>query len=137
MPVSIERIIAENRLTNAIFRRAWSWRDYTLQYIYIFAIIASLIAFDYNMRVLLVPLWVYGFVCIMYIAVRIAFNVSANKEAAEKEDALIKYILNENTEVDEVFSKDEIKERLLSHSYNSGRHASFDEFESWRHWEAQ
>jgi len=115
-PKSIDRIVAENRRTDAIFRKSWSWRDYTFQYFYIAAIIVLLFVFDYSMRILWVPLWVYGFICIMYIAVRIAFNISNNKKAAEKEDNLIKYILIENHFADEIYCSDEIKDRLLSKS---------------------
>ena len=130
-PKSIERIIAENRMTDAIFRRTWSWKDYTFQYLYIVAIIVLLFVFDYSMRILWVPLWVYGFVCIMYIAVRIAFNVSINKKAAEKEDKLIEYILNENLEENEVYCNDEIKDRLLLKSKTKVAHAIPSDMDTW------
>jgi len=130
-PKSIERIIAENRLTDAIFRRTWSWKDYTFQYFYIAAIIVLLFIFDYNMRILLIPLWVYGFICIMYIAVRIAFNISINKEAAEKEDKLIEYILNENHAENDVYCSDEIKDKLLLKSKAKTTQAIPADMDSW------
>ena len=130
LPVSLERIIAENRVTNALFRKTCSWSDYTIQYIYVFVIITITIIFDYNTRIFWVPLWVYSFVCIMYIAVRIAFNITANKEAANIEDELIKSILHDIRAEDEVYSKDEIKERLLSNSYDDRSHTLLDEIES-------
>jgi ABC-type transport system involved in Fe-S cluster assembly fused permease/ATPase subunit len=129
-PKSIERIIAENRLTDAIFRRTWSWKDYTFQYVYIGVIIAILVVFDYSMRILWVPLWVYGLVCIMYIAVRIAFNISINKKAAEKEDKLIEYILNEAHADDQVYCNEELKEKLLLQSRMRVAHATFGQMDS-------
>lgn len=131
MPVSIERIIAENRLTNAVFRRTWSWKDYTFQYMYILAIITILFVFDYNMRIFWAPLWVYGYICIMYISVRIAFNITSNKESAELEDELIKCILYDKETENEVYSRDEIKERLLLESHINKFRMSIDRVESW------
>jgi len=131
MPVSIERLIAENKVTNALFRKTWSWRDYTIQYMYIFVIIAITIIFDYSMRILWVPLWVYSFICVMYIAVRIAFNITTNKEAADMEDDLMKSILYDIRAEDEIYSNDEIKERLLSNSYDDRDHTYFGKIESY------
>jgi hypothetical protein len=130
-PISIERIIADNRVTDVIFRRTWSWRDYALQYVYIFVILAILFISDYSMKILLVPLWVYGFICIMYISVRIAFNITANRDAAEKEDKIIEYILNENTAEDEVYCHDEIKDMLLMQSQINTAHEAPVEMEFW------
>ena len=131
MPVSIDRIISENRLTDVVFRRSWSWKDYFVQYAYIVTIMAIMFVFDYSKRILLIPLWVYGFVCVMYIAVRIAFNITANKNATEIEDKLIKRILCEAEAENEVYSHEEIKERLLLESHIKGFRSSLGEIESW------
>ena len=130
-PISIERLIAENRVTDAIFRRTWSWRDYVIQYMYIVAIIVILVVFDYSRRILWVPLWVYGLVCIMYIGVRIAFNITINKEAAEKEDELIEYILNDARNNDEVCCAEELKDKLLLQSNMRVAHATSGKMKSW------
>jgi hypothetical protein len=77
------------------------------------------------------PLWVYGFVFIMYIAVRIAFNITISKEAAEKEDSLIEYILDNNRMEDEVYCNDEIKDRLLLKSKTEAAHVMSGNMDSW------
>jgi hypothetical protein len=66
----------------------------------------------------------------MYIAVRIAFNIIFNKEAAEKEDELIEYILDDVLEEDEVYCNDEIKERLLLQSNMDAVHVRIG---AWNH----
>ncbi|MCL1875464.1 MAG: hypothetical protein FWF87_04295 [Synergistaceae bacterium] len=130
-PLSIERIIAENRITDAVFRRSWSWKNYIMQYLYIVAIIALVITYDYNRQILSVPLWVYGLVSVVFIAVRIAFNITANKDATEIEDGIIKGILHENEAENQVYCRDEIKERLLLESHIRHFRTKLNEIESW------
>ena len=113
-PVSIERIIAENRISDAAFRKSWSFRDYTFRYILILVIIAIVAVFGSDNRVLKLPLWIYGAGCIMTIIVCTVLEILDRKEAADKEDELIKYILNDNIVEDEVYSNSEIKDILLS-----------------------
>jgi len=132
-PVSLERIIADNRVMDAVYRKSWSWKDYIFRYIIIIAIIAIVIIVGPETRVmnswryshyiiesplrdtalLTLPLWMYGVIIIASIIACTILNILDRKRDADVDDELIEYIISGIPAEKETYCQDEIKDILL------------------------